>query len=69
MAWEEPASRNGRTLVGRPSGAAVEFSADHFGFSTKTFGWPDFFARIQEADPSVTDHRDGWRDTFYCTRR
>jgi hypothetical protein len=69
MAWPDAATRHGQALVGRPSRAAVKFIADHFGFDTESFDWPEFLARNPDTDRSMTDYRERWRETFYCMRR
>lgn len=68
MAFSDSLTRNGYTLVGRPSRSAVKFMADHFGFSTEVFSWPEFFSKHPENISSMADYSDGWRDTFFCKR-
>lgn len=68
MAWRDSITRHGKTLVGRPSRAAVEFLANHFGFKVKRFDWPGYFLKHEEARSSMVDYDEGWRDTFYLQR-
>jgi len=68
MAWKDSMTRDGFTLVARPSRAAVTFIASHFGYATETFSWPEFFGTNPSAAASMVDYSEGWRDTFYCRR-
>jgi len=68
MAWSDSMTRNGYTIVGRPSRAAMNFLANHFGFRPSRFDWTRYLAEHPEAIPSVFDYADGWRDTFYLAR-
>lgn len=68
MACSDSLTRNGYTIVGRPSRPAVKFLAKHFGFSIETFNWAVFFASSPQAIPSMSDYSEGWRDTFFCER-
>ena len=65
MAWHDAMTRNGHTIVGRPSRAAIEFMADHFGFRCNRFDWPRYFSAHGYARSSTVDYDEGWRDTFY----
>lgn len=69
MAWEDSMTRDGYTLVGRPSRAAVSFMANHFGFSCETYDWPAHFRSNPVTRSSMVDYDEGWRDTFYLARR
>lgn len=68
MAWTDSLTRNGFTIVGRPSRQAVKFMAKHFGYETVTFNWAEYFAAHPEAKSSMVDYAEGWRDTFFCSR-
>lgn len=68
MAWTDSLTRNGRTIVGRPSRAAIAFLAGHFGYHVEMFDWPDYFAVHPEAVPSMADYADRWRETFYLSK-
>ncbi len=68
MAWEDSMTRDGFTLVGRPSRAAVEFIARHFGYTTQRYDWQRFFSSRPEAASVMADYKEGWRDTFFCSR-
>lgn len=68
MAWRDSMTRNGHTIVGRPSRAAIEFMADHFGFRCSRFDWPRHFSAHDYARSSMVDYDEGWRDTFYLHR-
>jgi hypothetical protein len=69
MAWTDSMTRNGKTIVGRPSRAAVAFLADHFGYDSATYDWPAHFAIYPEAAAVMADYREGWRDTFFLDRK
>lgn len=69
MAWNDSMTRNGHTLVGRPSRSAVKFLADHFGYSISTFDWPEYMGSNPQIADSMADYGRGWRDTFYCTKK
>lgn len=68
MAWRDSVTRNGHTPVGRPSRAAVEFLALHFGFQCKRFDWRAYFLEHDVARASMVDYDEAWRDTFYLSR-
>lgn len=68
MAWRDSMTRNGHTIVGRPSRAAIEFLAEHFGFECSRFDWPGYFSDHLGARSSMVDYDEGWRDTFYLRR-
>jgi len=68
MAWRDSMTRNGRTVVGRPSRAAIEFLAGHYGFECERFDWPRYFQHNEHARASMVDYDEAWRDTFYLTR-
>lgn len=68
MACHDRLTRHGRTLVGRPSRAAVAFMAEHFGYQCDTYDWPAHFARFPRHAESMVDYAEGWRDTFYLSR-
>ena len=69
MAWEDLWTRSGHTIVGHPSRAAVQFIAAHFGFETREFNWPAFFARNPECATDMADYAQVLRATFFCHRR
>lgn len=68
MAWVDSLTRNGQTIVGRPSRAAIEFLARHFGFKCELFDWRGFFANNELARSAMVDYDEGWRDTFFLSR-
>lgn len=68
MAYPDSATRNGYTLVMRPSRPAIHGLATHFGFRASEFDWPAYFTEHPEHAESMTDYRDGWRSTFYLER-
>lgn len=68
MAWRDSMTRNGHTIVGRPSRAAIEFLAEHFSFECNRFDWPGYFSDLLDARSSMLDYDEGWRDTFYLRR-
>lgn len=68
MAWQDSLTRNGQTLVGRPSRAAVDYMANHFGYACETYDWPAHFAAKPEQASAMTDYDQGWRDTFFLAK-
>jgi hypothetical protein len=66
MAWPDSTTRDGYTLVGRPSRAAVSLIAGHFGYEIQQYCWAEYFARHPEAAVEMVDYDHGWRETFYC---
>lgn len=68
MAWQDALTRNGRTLVGRPSRAAVKYMANHFGYVCETYDWPSHFQARPEQAAFMIDYNEGWRDTFFLTK-
>lgn len=69
MAVQDSATRNGHTLVGRPSADAIEFMADHFGFDCSRFDWKTEFESHPHLREWMVDYAEGWRETFYLARR
>ena len=67
-AVEDSLTRNRATLVARPSVAAMEFIAGHFGFSVRRFDWASLLAAHADAGDTLTDYSRGWRETFNCYR-
>lgn len=68
MAWSDSMTRNGHTLVGRPSRSAIEFMAVHFGYSYSEFDWTAFFEQHPEAKSSMVDYDERWRGTFFLSK-
>lgn len=68
MAWTDSLTRNGKTIVGRPSRAAIRLMAEHFGFRLDTYPWPAHFDRRPDDAEAMVDYAEGWRDTFYLER-
>jgi hypothetical protein len=68
MAYPDSLTRNGQTLVGRPSRSAVRFIAKHFGYVTETFDWNTYLSENPDVKSSMVDYSEGWRDTFYCSK-
>lgn len=69
MACADALTRNGMTLVGRPSRAAIRLMASHFGFGLDSYPWAAHFGRSPEDAAAMVDYAEGWRDTFYLDRR
>lgn len=68
MAWRDSMTRSGYTVVGRPSRAAIEFLANHYGFKCARFDWRGYFQQNDDARAAMVDYDEAWRDTFYLTR-
>jgi SAM-dependent methyltransferase len=68
MACNDSMTRNGHTLVGRPSRAAVKFMANHFGYECDRHDWQSYFLAHPEAASSMVDYDEGWRETFYLIK-
>lgn len=68
MACADALTRNGRTLVGRPSREAIRFMAAHFGFELDSYSWQAHFERRPADAEDMIDYFEGWRDTLYLTR-
>ncbi len=68
MAYSDLLTRDGNTLVGRPSRAAVQYLSNHFGYSCVHYDWCSHFLRNPEQDSSMADYSQGWRDTFYLSK-
>lgn len=68
MACDDSMTRDGCTLVGRPSRLAVEFMARHFGYTCSTYDWRLYFANHPEAASSMVDYNEAWRGTFYLIK-
>jgi protein-L-isoaspartate O-methyltransferase len=68
MACHDSLTRDGYTVVGRPSRAAIQYLSNHFGYSCKHYDWHSHFVRNPERAPSMPDYYQGWRDTFYLSK-
>ncbi|HWU76747.1 MAG TPA: class I SAM-dependent methyltransferase [Rhodanobacter sp.] len=68
MAATDSMTRDGHTLVGRPSRAAVEFMAHHYGYSSELHDWRSHLEQHPERASSMVDYAEGWRDTFYLVK-
>lgn len=68
MAYADSATRDGYTLVMRPSRAAIHGIARHFGFEVTEFDWPGHFLANPSHRASMVDYAEGWRSTFYLQR-
>jgi hypothetical protein len=68
MAFSDSATRNGYTLVMRPSRAAIHAMAAHFGFRVSEFDWAGHFVANPAHVASMVDYSEGWRSTFYLER-
>jgi hypothetical protein len=68
MACHDSLTRDGFTLVGRPSRAAVQYLSNHFGYSCTNYDWHSHFIRNPERASSMHDYCQGWRDTFYLSK-
>jgi len=68
MACVDSLTRNGQTLVGRPSRAAIQFMADHFGYASSKYDWPAHFLAHPEHAEAMHDYHEGWRETFYLRK-
>lgn len=69
MAISDELTRDGHTLVARPSRAAMAFWAEHFGFSVSNFDWQEHFSRWPERQASMQDYDERWRETFILSRK
>ena len=68
MASVDTLSRDGRTLVGRPSKEAIRYMSSHFGYDISAYDWSDHFQRNPEHVSSMSDYHQKWRETFYLSR-
>ena len=68
MAWADSLTRNGYTIVGRPSYHAIKFMAKHFDYAVESFDWHEYFHSNPGAKECMVDYVEGWRGTFYCTK-
>lgn len=68
MAASDSATRNGYTLVARPSRAAIHCIAGHFGFRVSEYDWATHFRENPGHAASMVDYSEGWRSTFYLER-
>jgi len=69
MACQDSLTRDGFTLVGRPSKAAVQYMSNHFGYSCDGYDWCSHFLKNPEQVSSMPDYDQGWRKTFYLSKR
>lgn len=68
MAISDSLTRNGHTLVGRPSREAICFLAEHFGYTCTEYDWQSTFAeKLRRAD-SMVDYTQNWRSTFFLCK-
>ena len=68
MACTDSLTRDGKTLVGRPSRAAVKFLSSHFGYSCTNFDWKSYFVENSESILPMNDYYKGWRDSFFLSK-
>jgi hypothetical protein len=68
MACHDGLTRNGFTLVARPSRAAIHYMANHFGYACELYDWHTHFQRYPENALFMTDYQQGWRETFYLKK-
>jgi len=69
MACSDSLTRNGYTIVGRPSSETVRFLAEHFGYSCSQFDWHSYFLSHPQHAGAMPDYMQGWRETFYLSKR
>lgn len=69
MACHDSLTRNGYTLVGRPSEASIHFLAEHFGYICSKYNWNLYFSRHPQHANTMLDYKQGWRETFYLSKR
>jgi hypothetical protein len=68
MAFEDKLTRNGHTLVGRPSRQAIAYMAKHFGYQYSEYDWPAHFKAHPEHAEFMVDYSETWRGTYYLAR-
>jgi len=68
MACHDSLTRDGFTIVGRPSRAAIKYLSNHFGFSYSKFDWHSYFVANPERKNFMPDYYTGWRETFYLSK-
>lgn len=68
MGWHDRLTRNGHTLVARPSRAAIRLMGEHFGYATTEYDWAEHFARHPGDAASMVDYAEGWRGTYTLRR-
>lgn len=67
MAGHNNATRNGMTLVARPSVEIINILMEHFGFSSRRVDWSPILVASDNVG-TLKDYQDGWRGTFICAR-
>jgi len=68
MAVKDSLTRNGYTLAGRPSRAAMMFMSNHFGYTCTHHDWKSYFTAKPERASAMVDYSEGWRETFYLSK-
>jgi Methyltransferase domain len=68
MGWHDRLTRDGHTLVARPSRAAIRFMGEHFGYAMTEYNWPSHFARHPGDAETMVDYAEGWRGTYSLRR-
>ncbi|PIE58165.1 MAG: hypothetical protein CSA33_04440 [Desulfobulbus propionicus] len=68
MACQDAMTRDGYTLVARPSRAATLYLAEHFGYCVTMYDWPEHFDAYPEHAEYMTDYKGRWRETFYLSK-
>lgn len=68
MGWHDRLTRNGHTLVARPSRAAIRFMGEHFGFAMTEYDWSAHFERRPGDAVTMVDYAEGWRGTYALRR-
>lgn len=64
MACADAMTRGNRTIVGRPSRAAMRFMAEHFGYRIDEYDWPRHFEDNPAHAAAMVDYHERWRETF-----
>lgn len=68
MAFTDEITRNGYTLVSRPSRFAVEYLTNHYEYSCINYNWIGFLKSNLFDIDCLRDYYEGWRDTFYLEK-
>jgi hypothetical protein len=68
MGWQDRLTRDGHTLVARPSRAAIRLMGEHFGYALSEYDWPSHFLRRPDDAKAMVDYAEGWRSTYTLRR-
>ncbi len=66
MAAKDNYTRDGHTIVARPSASAINLISAHFGYDVSYYDWPSALSHYPTPPRELADYASGWRTTLAC---